>query len=234
MCADDSIFLGLDTAGSSCSVAIVRAGKILASRLEEMRRGQSERLLPMINEVLSVTGLELSDMSGFAVTTGPGGFTGVRIGLAAAQGFALACDKPLVGINNFDVLARAVPSEEKDSVESLTVLLDAKRAELFAQCFTSELKPLTEPFAVSPDQLAPRLPSGKNLLVGDAVEQAEEFLAKAKIDYTVSRAIPRADASCLLLLALEKGLFKQKAHRLHPLYLRAPDVSLPKNHPTGK
>ncbi|WP_020590542.1 tRNA (adenosine(37)-N6)-threonylcarbamoyltransferase complex dimerization subunit type 1 TsaB [Kiloniella laminariae] len=233
MCADDSIFLGLDTAGSSCSVAIVRAGVVLASRLEEMRRGQSERLLPMINDVLSDTGLDLSDMAGFAVTTGPGGFTGVRIGLAAAQGFALACDKPLVGVNNFEVLARAAPAEEKSAVESLTVLLDAKRAELFVQCFTPELKPLTAPFAVSPDQLASSLPAGKHLLVGDAIEQAEEFLSKANIDYTISSALPRADASCLLLLALEKELFKQKSQRLQPLYLRAPDVSLPKNHSAG-
>ncbi|MEH6629542.1 MAG: tRNA (adenosine(37)-N6)-threonylcarbamoyltransferase complex dimerization subunit type 1 TsaB [Halopseudomonas aestusnigri] len=221
--------LGLDTAGSSCSVAVMKNGVIVATRLEEMRRGQSERLLPLVHEALSEAGLELLDVDGFAVTTGPGGFTGVRIGLAAAQGFALACDKPLVGVNNFEVMARAVPDCEASSNQVLAVLIDAKRADVFVQCFNSNLSSLTEPFAIAPDQLAMKIPEGNLLLIGDGVDQAAEALKEAGRDIEISVVNPRLDAQYLLNIAVERGLFEQDQGRLNPLYLRAPDVSLPKS-----
>ncbi|WP_419903082.1 tRNA (adenosine(37)-N6)-threonylcarbamoyltransferase complex dimerization subunit type 1 TsaB [Kiloniella sp.] len=221
--------LGLDTAGSSCSVAVMKGGEVIATCQEEMRRGQSERLLPMVQEVLDETGLALLDMDGFAVTTGPGGFTGVRIGLAAAQGFSLACGKPLVGVSNFDVLARSVPESEKQQGQVITVLIDAKRADLFVQCFRPNLKSYSEAFAASPDKIDSLLPDGNLLLVGDGVDQAVDCLQLNGRGIQVSACNPRAEAQYLLLLALENKLFESDQGRVSPLYLRAPDVSLPKN-----
>ncbi len=227
--SENPTLLGLDTAGSSCSVAVMKNGVIVATRLEEMRRGQSERLLPLVHEVLGEVDLELLDMDGFAVTRGPGGFTGVRIGLAAAQGFALACDKPLVGVNNFEVMARAVPDEEKLSNQVLAVLIDAKRADIFVQCFSSNLSSFTEPFAVAPDQMSMKMPEGKLLLIGDGVDQAAAALKEAGRDIEISAVNPHLDAQYLLNIAVERELFEQDQGRLSPLYLRAPDVSLPKS-----
>ena len=232
MQADNSLLLGLDTAGSSCSVAVMEKGRVLASRIETMRRGQSERLLPIVQEVLDEAGKELLDMAGFAVTTGPGGFTGVRIGLATAQGFALACDKQLVGVNNFEVLARGVPTIEKTSDIQIVVIIDAKRADLFVQSFDSNLNPLTEPFAALPENLSNLLPEGNFLLVGDGIDQAYDDLKKAGRKIAISTSSANADARNLLLCAVEHQLFDGKNKSVEPLYLRAPDVSLPKNKPT--
>ena len=228
MIAERSTLLGLDTAGASCSVAIMRDGEVLANRLEEMRRGQSERLLPIVQNVLDETGLELLDIDGFVTTIGPGGFTGVRIGLAAAQGFSLACNKPLVGVTNFEALARAVPEEERIPGQIITVMIDAKRADIFIQCFDEKLQPLTGPFAAAPDQIDAQLPSGTLLLVGDGVDQAEETLRQSDRCIVISKTRPKVDAKYLLAKAHEENLFSQLKVRLKPLYLRAPDVSLPK------
>ncbi|OUS12851.1 tRNA (adenosine(37)-N6)-threonylcarbamoyltransferase complex dimerization subunit type 1 TsaB [Rhodospirillales bacterium 47_12_T64] len=226
--SDEPTLLGLDTAGSSCSVAVMRRGEVVAVRLEEMRRGQSERLLPLVHDVMDDAGLELLEMDGFVVTTGPGGFTGVRIGLAAAQGFSLACEKPLVGVSNFEVLARAVPAVEKSSDQVVTVLIDAKRADVFVQCFNSKLQTYSEPFAATPEQIVTRLPEGKLLLVGDGVDQVTSTLKAAGKDIQISGANPRANAQHLLNIVVERKLFEQEQGRISPLYLRAPDVSLPK------
>ncbi|MFD2204775.1 tRNA (adenosine(37)-N6)-threonylcarbamoyltransferase complex dimerization subunit type 1 TsaB [Kiloniella antarctica] len=223
--------LGLDTAGSSCSVAVMKNGEVVATLLEEMRRGQSERLLPLIHDVLDDAGLELMDMDGFAVTTGPGGFTGVRIGLAAAQGFALACGKPLVGVSNFEVMARAVPDCEKDSDQVLAVLIDAKRADIFVQCFSTDLSALTEPFSIAPEKMASQLPEGSLLLLGDGVDQVVSALSEAGRKIVVSKVNPSVDAQYLLNIAIERKLFTHDQGRISPLYLRAPDVSLPKPKP---
>ena len=232
MQADNSLLLGLDTAGSSCSVAVMDKGQVLASRIETMRRGQSERLLPIVQEILDEAGKELLDMAGFAVTTGPGGFTGVRIGLATAQGFALACDKQLVGMNNFKVLARGVPIVEKVKDIQIVVIIDAKRADLFVQSFDSKLNPLTEPFAALPENLSDLLPEGNLLLVGDGIDQAYEYLKKAGRKIAISTSSANADAQNLLFCAVEHQLFDKKNKSVEPLYLRAPDVSLPKDKPT--
>ncbi|WP_085907645.1 tRNA (adenosine(37)-N6)-threonylcarbamoyltransferase complex dimerization subunit type 1 TsaB [Kiloniella majae] len=232
MRADSSLLLGLDTAGSSCSVAIMDKSHVLASRVEPMRRGQSERLLPIVQDLLAETGKDLMDMDGFAVTTGPGGFTGVRIGLAAAQGFALACNKSLVGVNNFEVLARGVPVDEKGVDTQIVVVIDAKRADLFVQSFDSKLVPLTAPFASLPENLNDQLPDGNLLLAGDGVDQVAEDLKTAGRSINFSKASANADAGNLLRCALEQKLFEQEKQSVEPLYLRAPDVSLPKDKTT--
>ncbi|KLN60950.1 hypothetical protein WH96_10965 [Kiloniella spongiae] len=232
MRADNSLLLGLDTAGSSCSVAIMSKGQVLASRVEIMRRGQSERLLPIVQDLLDETGKDLMDMDGFAVTTGPGGFTGVRIGLATAQGFALACNKPLVGVNNFEVLARGVPAAEKTDEPQVVVIIDAKRADLFVQAFDSNLMPLTEPFAVLPENLSDKLSGDNLLLVGDGADQVSEDLKVTGRSISFSKASANADAGNLLSCALEQQLFDRENQPVEPLYLRAPDVSLPKDKTT--
>ena len=101
--------LALDTAGTACSAAVWCAGKVRARRFEVMARGQSERLVPMIEAVMSEAGIAYGALDAVAVTLGPGGFTGVRIGLATARALALAWARPIIGVSNFEALAAAVP-----------------------------------------------------------------------------------------------------------------------------
>ncbi|RMD63862.1 MAG: tRNA (adenosine(37)-N6)-threonylcarbamoyltransferase complex dimerization subunit type 1 TsaB, partial [Alphaproteobacteria bacterium] len=104
--------LALDAAGAACSAALWRDGAVRARRFEVMSRGQAERLVPMIQDVMAAAGQAYAALDAVAVACGPGGFTGVRIALATARGLALAQHLPLVGVSSFEAVAAAVPAAE--------------------------------------------------------------------------------------------------------------------------
>jgi tRNA threonylcarbamoyladenosine biosynthesis protein TsaB len=100
--------LAMDTATSSCSVALWCDETIVAARREVMSRGQAEALVPMIGDVLAEAKVTASDLDLLAVTVGPGAFTGLRIGLATARGMGLAAHVPCLGLTTTEVIAHAV------------------------------------------------------------------------------------------------------------------------------
>ncbi|MBI3439773.1 MAG: tRNA (adenosine(37)-N6)-threonylcarbamoyltransferase complex dimerization subunit type 1 TsaB [Proteobacteria bacterium] len=97
--------LAIDTALDACSVAIVRGDAVLADLSERMQRGQAERLAPMVREVTASASVVFSELDRIAVTTGPGSFTGVRVGLSFARALALALGKPCIGVSTLEALA---------------------------------------------------------------------------------------------------------------------------------
>ncbi len=99
------IVLAIDTALDACSVALVRDGETLASLSEPMDRGQAERLAPMAQEAAAQAGVAFKQIDRIAVTTGPGSFTGVRVGLSFARALALSMGKPCVGVSTLEALA---------------------------------------------------------------------------------------------------------------------------------
>src|SRR5580658_2838696 len=107
-----ALVLAFDTAGSACSVAVGDSGTVLAAERRDMRHGHAEALLPMIDRVMAAARLTAANLDAVAVATGPGGFTGIRAGLAAAQGLALAVGARLVGITSFTAVAALVPKGE--------------------------------------------------------------------------------------------------------------------------
>ena len=96
--------LALDTTGPWCGVCILGPGGVLAARHEAMPRGQAERLMPLAETALAEAGLGWGDLKALGVGVGPGNFTGVRIGVAAARGLAMALGVPAVGVDAFDAL----------------------------------------------------------------------------------------------------------------------------------
>lgn len=219
------IILAIDTAGAACSAALWRDGAILAKRVEPMFRGQAERLMPMVRSLAEEAGVSLSDIDLFAVSTGPGAFTGLRIGLAASAGMALAAGRPILGIDNFTIAARAVPSDRLAG-RALLVALDSRRAELFAQPFDGRRVPLAEPACLAPAELPSLLPPGPVLVTGDAAAVAAEALARTRDAALVTlfeRAGP-ADPAILAALAAENA-GRAGPDAPTPLYLRPPDAT---------
>lgn len=105
MPSEPPLILGFDTSAAQCAAALVSDGNILTRRDEAMNRGQAERLLPMLEEVLAEAGVTWQDLAAVAVCTGPGNFTGLRLSVAAARGLALGLAIPAIGVTRFEVLA---------------------------------------------------------------------------------------------------------------------------------
>src|SRR6201996_9161121 len=123
------LILSLDSAGSGCSACVWRDGKVLAEAHEAMHRGQDQRLMPLILQTLKQANVDFPQLDRIAITRGPGSFTGLRIGLAAARGIGLAAEKPVIGIDRFSIYREQVQRADKD----LLVIIESKRRELYCQ-----------------------------------------------------------------------------------------------------
>jgi tRNA threonylcarbamoyladenosine biosynthesis protein TsaB len=156
--------LAFDTSAAHCAAALLWDGGLIL-RHEPMEKGQAERLMPLLEEVLAEAGLQWLDLMAIAVGTGPGNFTGVRIAVAAARGLALGLGIPAVDVTRLEALAYGLP-------RPLTVIEDARRGEVYVQAFTATdagpagLFPMTAVSvtgpvtgsAAGPDALPPALP----------------------------------------------------------------------------
>ncbi|SDC50826.1 tRNA (adenosine(37)-N6)-threonylcarbamoyltransferase complex dimerization subunit type 1 TsaB [Ruegeria marina] len=98
----DPVVLAFDTSAAHCAAALLVGDRIVAARAEDMGRGQAERLIPLLEEVLQEAGKTWRDLTAIGVGVGPGNFTGIRISVAAARGLALALGIPAVGVDGFD------------------------------------------------------------------------------------------------------------------------------------
>lgn len=119
--------LAFDTSAAQCAAALL-CGDRLILKAEDMQKGQAERLLPLLEELLAEAGLDWGDLTALAVGTGPGNFTGVRIAVAAARGLALALGIPAIGITRLEALAFGLP-------RPVSVVEDARRGEVYVQTF---------------------------------------------------------------------------------------------------
>lgn len=151
------IVLAVDTALDACSVAIVRDAETLASISEPMSRGQAERLAPMAREVAARAGSSFSNIDRIAVTTGPGSFTGVRVGLSFARALALALNKPCIGVSTLDALALA---EGEDGLRA--AIIETPGASYFA--LYENGVPLITPRGIERGEHGPFL-AGRNVTI---------------------------------------------------------------------
>ena len=122
--------LAFDTSAAHCAAALLLGDRVI-QRQEPMEKGQAERLIPMLEEMLAEGSLGWNDLGALAVGTGPGNFTGVRIAVAAARGLALGLGIPAVGVTRLEALAYGLP-------RPVLVVEDARRGEVYAQEFTQD------------------------------------------------------------------------------------------------
>lgn len=214
--------LAVDAALSACSVAVLVDGDVAAQRFEAMARGHAERLLPMVREAMAAASLGFESLDLIAVTIGPGHFTGLRVGLAAAQGLSLALNLPLAGVTTLEAIAAAAAP----GAAPLAVALESKRADLYLQVFAAG-RALAGPIAATPELLARGpWPPGVLALAGDGAPRLEPALAAAgRRSRRIGPDLPDAVAVARVA-ALRHGT--PSAIAAEPLYLRSPDVTLAK------
>ena len=211
-------------------------GAVRAAESRALRHGHAEALFPMIERVMRDAGVTPSQLGAVAAAIGPGGFTGIRVGLAAAHGIALAAGARLVGISSFAAVAAQIAGIGEATGETLLVALDSRRAELYVQLFARDSgSPLAPPRALAADQLGDYVAGvavgrdARLLIAGDAAEAAAAALG-GRMRCAVARA-SAPDAQGVAAAALAELRSGRPARPVRPFYLRPPDVTLPMRPP---
>jgi len=141
-----ALILNIDTATEIASVCVSQGSNSLAFRENQHQREHASFVHAAIAGILSEAGLTLQEMDAFAVTSGPGSYTGLRVGMATAKGFCYAFSKPLIAVNTLEVMAKAaLEAIETEEIDLLCPMIDARRMEVFTALYDRDLKNLLPP-----------------------------------------------------------------------------------------
>lgn len=221
--------LVLDCAANACATAVLGEERALAALSEPMTRGHAERIAPMMAECLDLAGIVATELDAVAVTVGPGAFTGIRIGLAAARGFALAAGIPVLGVNSLEIAALSFRGRNR-----VLVALETKRADFYIQSFGLDGSATADPAALAAEDLAAYLAQagetdGDWPVVGDGARRliaavGGDLPGLHIADTPASNSAEQAGRIALARVA-EHGLPDPDDPGPRPLYLRPPDVN---------
>ena len=212
--------LGLDSASSACSVAVVRNGTVLAERFRPMARGHVEALMPMVLAALDEAATGFAALDLIAVTVGPGSFTGLRAGLAAARGMAFGGSLPLDGVTTLEAVAFATRGESAG--RPVLVALETRRDDLYVQRFDPDGAPETEPAALPPSA-ALVLACGA-LLAGDGAGRLGAESAGRPLAIAAGPGLPAArDVAAIAAARRQSG---RRPLAPAPFYLHPPEARI--------
>lgn len=218
------VILGIETSGAACSVAVLQDAEIASHRRTAMTRGHAEALMPMIEATLADAGLVYDALDRIAVTVGPGSFTGLRTGLAAAKGLAQALGVPLIGVTSFEAVAYAARERDPADRRPIAAALETKRADIYLQLFDADLAALSKPSARPADAPLAVPQAAAIRLAGDAAPR----LLSAQQESGLAMEIVSADgpdATAVARLAARRATAPSRP--VAPLYLHPPQAKLP-------
>jgi tRNA threonylcarbamoyladenosine biosynthesis protein TsaB len=220
------VILGLDTATPATAVAVWAPDGPAVERRDDpplgQRPGHAGRLLILVEEALDAAGAGWADVERIGVGVGPGGFTGLRLGVATARALSQSRDLPLVGVSSLRALYEGVRGEHAGPVFAV---IDARRGEVFAAGWLDG-EPLLEPVAIAPAELAVRIPPGA-VAVGDGSVRFRSELERAGAD------VPADGSAAHRVRALEVCRLAARGaptdrDELLPDYRREPDAKPPR------
>lgn len=211
--------LGIETSGARGGIALVRDGEVLGSRLFEKGMVHGREIAPSIRALLVELGLVPSDIDLISCDIGPGSYTGLRVGLAAAKGLALALRKPLVGVASLDAMAEAAG----DGIPVLCPALDAKWDQVYGALYEKGRR-VTPYLAEKPDAFVARVPKGA-LVIGDALD-ACGGLFRDIVRGPRELWDPRPESVARLGQRLHEEGVRHDAASIVPLYLRPTEAEV--------
>jgi tRNA threonylcarbamoyladenosine biosynthesis protein TsaB len=222
------LILAIDTALDACAAGVLdtRSSQLIARETQPMKRGHAEALMPLIGRVMAEAGLAFTALDRIAVTTGPGSFTGLRVGLSAARGIALAADKPVVGVTT--LTAYAAPVVSTNSAPPVIAAIDARHDHVYFQAVSGDGSALLSPRVAPISEALAAARFGAPHLVGNAAQLlADRWPADAAPPVQVD-ALPAPDITWVAWLG---AAVNPETAFARPYYLRAPDAKPSKDMP---
>ena len=218
----DPKILAFDTSAAHISVALIGPG-VFIDRTLDMARGQAERLMGVLDDVLSEGSCSYADLNAVGVGIGPGNFTGIRISVAAARGLALSLGIPAIGVSTFETM---LETKHADGQADVLVSLRAPRDQTYVQRFRGN-NAIGAPRLIDPADAPDDLDLGPDITVRGfmACDIAQRFGARAE------ESLPQQVATRIAQIAAQKLVAPgfDAAARPAPLYVRAPDAAPPRD-----
>src|ERR1700686_1698876 len=215
------LILAIDTALDACSAAVLDtdAGNIVAQESQPMKRGHAEALMPLLARVMKASGVAFAALDRIAVTTGPGSFTGLRVGLSAARGIALAAGKPVVGLTT--LTAYAAPMVSESGEHPVISAIDARHDHVYFQVVSGNGSSLIRPRVAPIEEALDASRFGAPHLVGNAPDiLGRRWPVDAPPPFKVD-AQPAPDIAWVAWLG---AAVSPNTAPARPYYLRAPDA----------
>ena len=213
--------LAIDTALAACSAAVLdtEQGGIVTSESLPMVRGHAEALLPLLQRVMHKAGVSFPDIDRVAVTTGPGSFTGLRVGIAAARGIALAAEKAAVGLSTLS--AYAAPHIANDERFPVVAAIDARHGHVYLQVFAPGARSFTAPRLAPLREAVRAAAETPSCIAGSAAQLVAAGLSALG---AVPVAVDASPAPDIAWVARMGAVVAPEQSPLKPQYLRAPDA----------
>jgi tRNA threonylcarbamoyladenosine biosynthesis protein TsaB len=213
--------LALDTALAACSAAVLDTayGGILASESLPMIRGHAEALMPLVARVMTASGLAFRDLDRVVVTTGPGSFTGLRVGISAARGLGVATSLPVVGVSTLS--AYAAPYLGADDTSPVVAAIDARHGHVYLQVFAPGGRTLIAPRLAPLSEAMRAASDAASCIVGSAAQAVADGLAE---NAPIPVAVDAREAPDIGWVAQLGAVVPEAKSPPKPQYLRAPDA----------
>ena len=215
------LILAIDTALDACAAAVLdtAAGTTVALESQPMKRGHAEALMPLIARVMKQSGVAFTSLDRIAVTTGPGSFTGLRVGLSAARGIALAADKPVVGVTTLTAYAAAFVADNREY--PIVSAIDARHNQVYFQVVSGNGAPLIKPKLASLEEAIDATHRLNPHLVGNAAKLLTE---RWPTDAPAPFKVDPQPAPDITWVAWVGAAVSPENAPARPYYLRAPDA----------
>ena len=226
----EPLILNIESATGSCSVCVSKGTEILCFQEASEAYQHAKVLTSLINECLSTGGLTLEEMDAIAVSSGPGSYTSLRVGISTAKGICYALGKPLISVDTLQALA--LTGMQADGIEGdyYCPMIDARRMEVYCNLFDKSNHPISESVAivVGADSFAQYFESEKTIVFcGNGAEKCKNVLVSPNAKFYPS------ECSAVYLPAIsseryKEGKFEDVAY-FTPTYLKPPNITIPKN-----
>ena len=216
--------LGLDTSSNATSIAVIEDNKLICEYTVNTKTTHSQKLMPMIENMLKISEINVNDMDMIAICQGPGSFTGLRIGMATAKALSHVNNLPIVGVNSLELLAGNMDLSDK----KICSILDAQRTQVYMGQYKFENNKLVEIKSVDVveiDELLEELKSSNEewILVGEAVYKYEDKIKEIENICVPAPSHNVNKASSLCTIAMNKydqNIDVYDCYTINPVYIR--------------